>query len=166
MKKLKIANKHEAGVFDFIHALTKGIPTIPAEKAEDFKKFKEKAILLYKRLNNAYRIYFQGAKLKQKQQYTLKKYKDKNGNIKQKKVLVETPSSKIDFQGKWGFQLADGKTYLGQAIHALHKFVTTLENTKVNVSKDKQPQQKQPVQQEQKVETQEQKQTPAEGTPK
>ncbi len=164
MQKLKIATKHEAGIFDFFNTLTKGNPTIPAEKQQEFQEFKNKVLKLYTRLNNAYKLYFLGAALKQNQKYEIQEYKDKDGNIQQKKVPVENSgSTKINFQGKWKFKLSDGSTYLGKAIQALYKFLTALEKVKVKVKPEvgkEQTQQKEAPQQQEQQPTQEQK-TPA-----
>ena len=106
MQKLKIATKHEAGIFDFFNTLTKGNPTIPAEKQQEFQEFKNKVLKLYTRLNNAYKLYFLGAALKQNQKYEIQEYKDKDG-IYNKKVLLRTlvaPRSIFKGNGNLNYQ--------------------------------------------------------------
>lgn len=131
MKKLAVTQR-EAGFFDFITKLKEGAPTIPGDKVEAFQAFKEKVFQIYKRMNNAYKIYFQGAKLKQNQGETTELYYDENGERRERKVIKENPSQKIEFIGNWKFKTGD-KTLLGEAIHALYAFLTKLENTKYQV---------------------------------
>jgi len=155
MKKLKI--KHTAGVFDFLKTLTKGSPSLPAEQKEEFEQFKKDILLMYKRLNNAYKIYFQGATLKQKEEYTIEQYRDENGELKERKIKKPAPSRKIDFQGNWKFNLGDGKTSLGQAIHSLYKFVSKITNTKYTLTEGKE----QPAKQEEPQKEETPKEQPA-----
>lgn len=130
MRKLRIAKEHEAGFMDFLNNLVKGSPTLPKGKEEDLKKFKETILTLYKKLNNAYKLYFQGAVLKSKAP------KDKEND--------KTPPAtmKIDFIGNWKFKLQDDKTSLGQAIQSLYQFLSKLENVKYTL-KEAVPEKKQ-----------------------
>jgi hypothetical protein len=168
MQRLRIATKHEAGLFDFLKTLSKGQPTIPANKVKDLNAFIKEVLLMYTRLNNAYKLYFQGAVLKQQQEYVVEKYKDEDGNIQERKVKKKMPSNKIEFKGNWGFYLPGDKTSLGQAIHSLHKFLTNITNTKYTVEgeqpAEKQPAEKQPAEK-QPAEKQPAEKQPAEKQP-
>ena len=130
MKKInKLQISHTSGYFDFLKSKT---PTLEKDKVEEFQKFKEHIFTLYRKLNNAYKIYFQGAVLKSK--------------APRKEGEPAPPSMKIDFQGKWGFQLGDDKTSLGQAIHSLYAFLSKIENTKYTTTEGKGPKTPEPKQ--------------------
>lgn len=139
MKKLN--TKYSAGFLDF---LTGGKKTLPEDKVDALNKFKNDVFTIYKKLNNAYKIYFQGAKLKQQQEYVVQEYKDENGIIRERKVPKETPSNKIDFQGNWKFKLDGEKTSLGQAIHSLYAFLTNIEKIKYETVKKNAPKKEEP----------------------
>lgn len=145
MKKLEI---HTAGILDFFKQ-EKGKLTLTKEQAQEFEEFKKEIFTIYKKINNAYKLYFQGAKLKSRNpEYIVEKYRDEKGNVKERKVEKNTSTSKkIDFKGKWGFFLEDNKTSLGQAIHSLYAFLTKLDNIAYAVTNQQQKPEEKPAQQ-------------------
>lgn len=134
---MSIKNTHEAGFLDFITG--KGKPYIAEGKEKEFEEFKNKVFLLYKKINNAYKIYFQGAILKSDQErvkYREETYIDKSGKRRKKKIFIPQPKTRqIEFMGNWSFKLDKEKTSLGQAIHALYAFLQKVSNIHPEIKK-------------------------------
>lgn len=135
IRKLAIISEHEAGVWDSLKKLvTGGTPTIKDEAA--WEKFKTEVLRIYKRVNNAYKIYLQGVPSKNyKITYQEKIVTDKDGKKYRKKVKVQTPGKKIDFSGNWDFWLDKEHTTLGKALKYLYDFIQKAENTQYEVKK-------------------------------
>lgn len=123
-----MGNKTNKVSFNFFKSKT---IQIPADKKNAFAAAKQEIFDIYRKINNAYKIYFLGAKLVNRQRYEIVKYRDLDGKIKRKRVLKTVDNNKIEFHGNWKFKLAGDKTSIGQAIHALYDFLTNLEKVKI-----------------------------------